>query len=196
MAGVSTHGGGLMYTPNLTGQWVKLRLVDPDKDLDEWAKWLQDSEYQRLLDTGPSSLFSPAAIRTWFEKEEGRDQLTFSILALQEEQLVGFVGLSGFNWQARSAWVAIGIGDAEMRRRGYGSEAMCLLAGYAFEQLNLNRINLNVFEFNARAIRSYEKVGFVHEGRERAVLNRYDRRWDMIFMGLLREDWARTQHNE
>lgn len=70
---------------------------------------------------------------------------------------------------------------------------MNLLARYAFRELNLNRINLSAFEFNPRAVRSYEKCGFVHEGRERQWLNRGGRCWDMIYMGLLREDWLARQ---
>jgi RimJ/RimL family protein N-acetyltransferase len=46
-----------------------------------------------------------------------------------------------------------------------------------------------VFEYNPRAIRSYEKAGFRHEGRERLFLNKEGRRWDMLFMGILREEW-------
>ena len=182
-----------MTAPVLTGELVRLSVFDLEKDVEEWAGWMQDSEYQRLLDTGPSFLYTPAAIRSWLEKEGGQNYLVFSIRALPEDRVVGFIDLSGFNWPARSAWVAIGIGAAEFRGRGLGTEAMQLLARYAFEQLNLNRINLNVFGYNPRAIRSYEKAGFVHEGRERSVLNRYGQRWDIVFMGLLKEDWLAKQ---
>lgn len=182
-----------MTTPALTGALVRLTTLDLEKDLEEWARWMQDSEYQRTLDMGPSLLFTPAAIRAWMEKEIGKDLCMFSIREITEDRLVGFIDLSGFDWPARSCWVGIGIGDPRDRGRGFGTEAMRLAARYAFEQLNLNRINLNVFEFNPGAVRSYEKAGFVHEGRERAVLNRYGRRWDMLFMGLLRQDWEQQR---
>jgi RimJ/RimL family protein N-acetyltransferase len=182
-----------MTPSNLSGRLVRLAVLDLEKDTEEWACWMLDSEYQRLLDMGPSSLHSPAVIRSWLEKEIGKDYLGFSIRALPADIPVGFIDLAGFNWAARSAWVAIGIGDPQYRGRGLGTEAMQLLARYAFEQLNLNRINLNVFGFNPAAMRSYEKAGFVHEGRERSVLNRYGQRWDMVYMGLLREDWLAQQ---
>jgi RimJ/RimL family protein N-acetyltransferase len=67
---------------------------------------------------------------------------------------------------------------------------MNVILRFAFDELNLYRISLNVFEYNQRAIRSYEKVGFVVEGREREFLRRAGRCWDMIFMGILREEWA------
>lgn len=86
--------------------------------------------------------------------------------------------------------MGIGIGEREYWSKGYGTDAMNVILRFAFDELNLYRISLNVFEYNQRAIRSYEKVGFVVEGREREFLRRGGRRWDMIFMGLLREEWA------
>jgi len=52
-------------------------------------------------------------------------------------------------------------------------------------------VSLDVFEYNPRAIRSYEKAGFVVEGRQRQVLNRDGRRWDDVYMGILRQEWER-----
>ena len=56
-------------------------------------------------------------------------------------------------------------------------------------EMNLRRVSLNVFEYNPRGIRSYEKAGFRHEGRQRQYLNRDGRRWDIVYMGILREEW-------
>jgi RimJ/RimL family protein N-acetyltransferase len=59
--------------------------------------------------------------------------------------------------------------------------------------LNLNRVNLNVFEYNPRAIRSYEKVGFKHEGVVRDWMAREGKRWNVVFMGILRREWEALQ---
>jgi RimJ/RimL family protein N-acetyltransferase len=59
--------------------------------------------------------------------------------------------------------------------------------------LNLYRVSLDVFAYNLRAIRCYEKAGFVVEGRARQFLNRDGRRWDLIYMGILGEEWGRQQ---
>jgi RimJ/RimL family protein N-acetyltransferase len=66
---------------------------------------------------------------------------------------------------------------------------MNILLRFAFTEINLRRVTLTVFEYNPRAIRSYEKAGFRHEGRMRAVLNKEGRRWDVLYMGILREEW-------
>jgi RimJ/RimL family protein N-acetyltransferase len=85
--------------------------------------------------------------------------------------------------------VGIGIGEAEYRGKGYGTDAMQVILGFAFRELNLHRVSLSVFEYNPRAIRSYEKAGFRHEGRLRAEINRDGRRWDVLMMGILRTEW-------
>ena len=60
---------------------------------------------------------------------------------------------------------------------------------YAFRTLNLNRIWLHVFEFNERALRAYEKVGFVREGVLRQDVFREGRYWNTVVMGILRDEW-------
>jgi len=69
---------------------------------------------------------------------------------------------------------------------------MNLILRFAFCELNLHRVNLNVFEYNPRAIHCYEKVGFKHEGRLRQCLNRDGRRWDLVYMGILRGEWQES----
>ncbi len=66
---------------------------------------------------------------------------------------------------------------------------MNLVLRFAFTEINLHRVTLTVFEYNPRAVRSYEKAGFRHEGRIRGALLRDGKRWDMFFMGILRDEW-------
>jgi RimJ/RimL family protein N-acetyltransferase len=85
--------------------------------------------------------------------------------------------------------VAIALGERKFWGNGFGTDAMRVMLRYAFNELNLRRVGLIVFEYNPRAIRSYEKAGFVHEGRARGFLYREGQRWDLLFMGILREEW-------
>ena len=94
-----------------------------------------------------------------------------------------------------AALVGLGIGETEYWGRGYGTDAMNVLLRYAFTEINLRRVTLTVFEYNPRAIRSYEKAGFCHEGRLRKVLNKEGRRWDVLYMGILREEWLEVNHD-
>jgi len=84
--------------------------------------------------------------------------------------------------------VGILIGAQAQRGGGYGTEAMRLACRFAFEEMGLERVELETFEFNTRAVRSYEKVGFVVEGTKRRGAYLGGRFYDVIVMGLLREE--------
>ncbi len=176
------------YENNLTGKCVRLAVLDPEKDGELWAKWHQDSEFQQLLDWGPANVHSPQETREWIEKDSNH-RYEFSIHILEGDQPIGFCEVSGINWTSGDCWIGIGIGDRDYWGKGCGTEAMNLMLRFIFEELNLKRVSLDVFEYNERAVKCYEKCGFKHEGRLRQLLNRFDRRWDMIFMGILREEW-------
>lgn len=79
--------------------------------------------------------------------------------------------------------------------RGLGTEATRMLVGYGFEELLLHRISLEVYDFNPRARRAYEKVGFREEGTLRESL-RYEDRWiDATVMSILAHEWAAHHGN-
>lgn len=181
-----------MSTLNLTGEKVRLVLLEKQEDIDVWSGWFRNLEYCRMLDTDPARLFSPASIKEWLEKEMDHYAL-FGIRKLDDDQLIGFVDLSGIDATARSAWTGIGIGESQHWGKGYGTDAMRLLLRYAFDTLNLHRVNLNVFEYNPRGYRSYIKCGFQEEGRVRQVLMKAGKRYDMIYMGILRGEWLALQ---
>jgi len=60
---------------------------------------------------------------------------------------------------------------------------------YAFRWIGLQRLSLSVFASNQRAVAVYEKAGFVIEGRKRACVWSNDRWEDVLFMGILRDEW-------
>jgi RimJ/RimL family protein N-acetyltransferase len=84
------------------------------------------------------------------------------------------------------------IGDKTYWTQGYGTEAVRLLIKHGFNSLNLNRIFLRVFENNPRAIRAYEKAGFVHEGRERQAEFRDGRYIDVLLMSILKDEFSQV----
>jgi RimJ/RimL family protein N-acetyltransferase len=173
------------------GKLVRLAGIEPEEASKTFAQWNRDSEYMRLLDSDPPRLHSSKAIKEWLEKdlEKRNDMYWFAVRALEDDRLLGDITLSVINWGSREAFAGIAIGAREFWGKGYGTEAMGLILRYGFIELNLRRISLSVFEFNQRALRSYEKAGFHLEGRLRGSLQREGRRWDELCMGILREEW-------
>lgn len=176
----------------LQGERVSLVACEPKRDAPLVTRWNHNGEYMRMLDADPIRLWSSEGSQKWLEEMgdlENPDMILFMIQDNQSEELIGFVDLSGMNWLAQDTMIGIGLGDPGYWGRGYGTEAMQLLLRYGFTVLGLHRMSLNVFEYNPRAIRSYEKAGFQVEGRLREALHRDGRRWDMLYMGILREEW-------
>lgn len=192
-----------MDKPLLRGDLVRLTALDLEKSAPLISGWSGDAEYLRLLDNEPAIPWSAQHIKEWLEKEiekadsAGNNFLFFiETLAVEDEpggKIIGFVGLGEVEWHHGDSFVGIGIGERDYWGRGYGTDAMRVLLRYAFDELNLHRVSLGVFEYNTRARRAYEKAGFVVEGRGRQELHRDGRRWDMIFMGILREEWQRAR---
>jgi RimJ/RimL family protein N-acetyltransferase len=184
-----------MTVTNLfTGKLVHLTAEEPEVLAKAAVRWNQDSEFGRMLDSDPYRLFSEKKIKEWHEKgleKDHADGYFFNIRPLDSDQPIGFVGLFDIHWNHGDAMIGIGIGDRENWSKGFGSEAMNLLLQFAFIELNLRRASLVVFEYNPRAIRSYEKCGFTIEGRVRQVLQREGRRWDFFYMGILKEEWKK-----
>ena len=84
----------------------------------------------------------------------------FAIRTLDDDRIIGEIGLDGIRWTHGDCFVGIGLGEREFWGKGYGTDAMKIILRYAFTELNLRRVTLDVFEYNPRGVRSYEKVGF------------------------------------
>jgi RimJ/RimL family protein N-acetyltransferase len=179
----------------LTGNRVRLTAINAEKDAEIMARWFHDSEYSQLFDLVAARVFSTKQVKEFAEKEmepEKPNTFHFAIRALADDRLVGTTDLSIISWTNGDGWVGVGIGERALWGKGYGTDALRVLLRFAFTELNLHRVSLEVFEYNPRAIRAYEKCGFVIEGRARNALNHNGRRWDELFMGVLREDWVNS----
>jgi len=181
----------------LRGDLVRLTHEDPEILAKIESQFHYNSEYCRLLDWEPARHFSPQTVQKWIEKQyDNPNEFSFTIRLLSDDRIIGGIGLDGVNWANRDTFVGIGLGEKEDWGKGYGTDAMRVILRYAFTELNLRRVSLDVFEYNPRGVRSYEKVGFVVEGRVRGLIQREGRRWDVIFMGILREEWMKQQEQK
>ncbi|PKO13249.1 MAG: GNAT family N-acetyltransferase [Chloroflexi bacterium HGW-Chloroflexi-10] len=183
--------GGRMQTNHiLKGEKVQLVAVEADRDARNFVGWRKNSEYLRLMDAGVAKAFSVEKMKKWLEEDELSDENAFFMIrTLEDERLIGEIGLSDFKGNYVNAFVGISIGEPNDWGKGYGSDAMRIILRYAFTILNLHHVSLTVFDYNPRAIRSYEKVGFQYEGVQRQFLNRDGKRWNMHRMGILQREW-------
>lgn len=179
----------------LEGKYVRLTALEPKEYAAAAMLWQEDSEYTRMSDTIPVQFWSPKRLEQWSESALGGETgttLYFAIRTLEGDRLIGSLELSNIESMHREVWLGIGIGEREYWNRGYGTDAMRLALRFAFEELAVRRVTLSTHAYNYRGIRCYEKVGFRIEGCTRDHIHRENRRWDMIYMGILRDEWQAT----
>ncbi len=170
----------------LFGNHVRLRGIER-ADIPTFVRWFNDPEVREaLLWFGP---MSQAEEERWFEgRLGGSDEYLFGIEAEVEPerwQHIGNIGLHKIDWRSRACIFGIVIGEKSCWNRGYGTEATRTILRFAFAELNLHRVELEVFDFNRRAQRAYEKAGFRREGTRRAALYRNGAYHDAHIMGIL-----------
>lgn len=186
--------------PTLTGDRVVLRPFLLDQDAAALREMLQDPEAIRLTGSGHRTGDIPgwddtaeARFWDWYDTRNAQpDRLDLAVVDKASGQAVGEAVLNDWNGGNRSCSFRILLGPRG-RDRGLGTEVTRLIVGYGFEQLGLHRIELQVYAFNPRAQRVYEKAGFVVEGALRDAL-RWDGRWvDATVMSILAAEW--DQHH-
>lgn len=146
----------------LIGEKVDLRAVEP-ADFELLWQWLNNPEVMRYWGR-PGNTESMPEVARREQEQASRGNSRKYIVQTKDGRPIGQIDYYDLDWQARSAWVSIMIGDQNHWGGGYGSDAMRTLLRYLFRELALHRVTLTAHENNVRAIRSYEKNGFVREG--------------------------------
>lgn len=173
-----------------TGRLVRLTAPRRD-DAAAFARWSHDADYRRHMD---SDVARPETEDAYSRQDtgSGANSFFFAVRTLADDRLIGFVALFSIEWANAAGVMALGVGEPEYRERGYGTDIMRTILRYAFDELNLHRVGLDVNGNNPRAIHVYEKLGFQREGIRRESLHRDGQRHDRIWMGILRREWEAT----
>ncbi|OEF98065.1 hypothetical protein BHF71_03330 [Vulcanibacillus modesticaldus] len=180
----------------LKGKLVQLKAVERE-DLPKYLEWMNDSEVRQYLAIGISYPLTMTEENDWYESMlKDKSRKTYAIHTIENDQLIGNCSLFNINWKNQSAVTGIFIGDKNYWGKGYGTEALRLLLYLGFQEFNLRRIELGVFEFNDRAIKSYKKLGFVEEGRKRRAIYRNGNFYDEVIMAILREEYLEKFQKE
>lgn len=173
---------------NIKGKTLILRAIEED-DLAKLHRWANDAETQDMI----GNVHFPSSMdfhRVWFENLKN-DTLN-QRLAIEAPEL-GIIGISSIiniDWRNNHAWHGVMLGDADIRGRGYGAEAVMTTMRYAFEELHLERLDGSIIEYNEASYSFYcGKLGWVEEGRQRGWYYRKGRYWDRILVGITRKDY-------
>jgi RimJ/RimL family protein N-acetyltransferase len=182
------------HPDSIPGRLVVLRRHRSDS-LRAFQRWYADPEVNRLTRYQEATPTPEEIQRHFYARVMGTDMLAMAIHIRENERLIGTCAFSQLDGDNGAALFHITIGEKDAWGQGYGTEATSLMVDHGFGRLGLHRIALTVFEFNARAIRAYEKCGFVVEGRAREGVFRDGRFWDEIHMSMLVNEWEARKRN-
>lgn len=173
----------------IEGKLVNLRPPETS-DLERNQRWVNDREVTHFL--AFRYQMSLAAEEAWLRdvatKPTSYEHVFFAV-ETKDGVHIGNTNLFEIRPEDRKATLGIMIGEKAYWSKGYGSDAVRTLVAFAFEEMNLNRVELAVFDFNERAIAAYRKCGFVEEGRRRQALYKGGQYHDVLVMGVLREEF-------
>lgn len=162
-----------------------------ETDSSYYFKWINDKSLVSF-----NSYFKPIQLedhKNWMDSVlKEKRSATFTILVKKNgmESIIGSCSLRDIHQQYMSASLQIRIGEKKFRGIGIGEIALNQLLKYGFFKLNLNRIELEVFDDNIRALNLYNRLGFTKEGLKREAAKINNKYKDLIIMSLLKEEYV------
>lgn len=176
----------MKYFKKLVGDRIYLSPRNSE-DVELFTKWLNDFEVTDY--TGRSGVVVTLEGERQYLEQIKTDGVYFAIVTLDGDKMIGTVSLEKIEMQNQKAILGIFIGEADSRNNGYGTEAIKLILEYGFHYLNLQNIQLSVYECNERARACYQKCGFKEMGRRRKANFINGKFYDTIYMDILREEF-------
>jgi RimJ/RimL family protein N-acetyltransferase len=179
----------MQFKPLFNGKLLRLAAPQPD-DHAAFAQWSQNDDYLRTMDNDPARPINSEVHAQWEQGWIGASNtFHFRLRTLADDKLIGMVLLGGVELTNQTATLGIAIGDPAYWSKGYGTDAMQLILGYGFRELNLHRVTSSTISYNVRSVKVHEKVGFKREGVQRESIQREGQRYDVIHFGILRHEW-------
>lgn len=178
-----------LQVPMLRGELIWLRALEKADFVDQIGAFNHPDTGPALGLKMPVGPDEQAELVQQVLSQQGKTMYAFAACPLGDARAIGYVSIRDIDRENGSAEVAIVIVDRAYQGRGYGTDAMRCMLDFAFGEQRLERVYLNVFDFNLRARRSYEKVGFKLEATQRHARFHHGEHHDVHLMSILREEW-------
>lgn len=183
-----------MLAPTLIGDRITLQQITLPEMLHS-RKWGRNRRVQRFITVDFGHATDAEQIKFWRQTRRNPSEMMFSIYENSTARHIGNCGIHHFDPTNSHAELGILIGEEKSHSKGLGTETVTVLRDYAFRELKLNRLSLEVFSHNSRAIRCYEKAGFKPEGTLRAQYKKGKKFIDVHVMSMLRSEWKTLTNN-
>lgn len=172
---------------NIFGKVVTLRAIE-EKDLDMLMGIMNDPEVEKMV-VGWAFPISINQQKDWFIKSINSSDRRF-IIETQEDGAVGLATLGQFDWKNRIAFHGIKIGNDKFRAKGIGTDTVMAIMRYAFDELQLNRLDGAILDYNMASEKLYcSKCGWKIEGVRRQYVYKNGKYHDLKIVGIIKEQY-------
>lgn len=169
------------------GKKTILRPLRKATDFELCLRWINDPEVNQYL-----LVYFPVTEKKeeeWFDRVANNpNEIVLGIETL-DGKLIGNMALVHINAKDRTASTGALIGEKEYWGKGYGMDAKMTLLNYAFNTLNLRKINSSVYAFNKRSLQYNLKCGYKIEGVRKKQIFRNGKYHDEILIAVFKDDW-------
>lgn len=173
----------------IAGKRLRLWSIEKEDLLKNYI-WGNDPEIISVAGMSPYPI-SFFEIERWYNNISTNPAIRVFAVKTNEGEYIGNIELSNINWRARKAEIGIAIGEKEYWHKGFGTESLELVMDFAFNEMNLERLQANVLESNSKAIDFFQKAGFIKEGILRKAFYNNGKFCDIILLGLLKSEYAK-----
>ncbi len=176
---------------SIMGKQIYLRAMEPE-DMDMFMDMINDAEISKMV-VGWSFPVSKKEQMDWYNNAVSSQNKRFTICLQENDKAVGVVTLTNIDFVNRSATHGIKLHPSCPKGRGIGTDAVMTLMEYAFNQINLNRLDGSWLLFNTASKRLYEKCGWHEEGIKKKAVYRDGVYHDLAICGILKEEYIATK---
>ena len=172
---------------NILGKFLTLRAIER-RDLESLHKWANDP----ITQDGIGEIHFPSSMDfhdSWFIGLKNEESNQRFMVEATDASTIGISSIMNIDWRNRHAWHGLVIGESTHRGKGYGVDAIMATMRYAFEELNLERLDGSMIEYNQQSIATYcgHKLGWKEEGRKSNYFYRKGRYWDQVIVGITKQ---------
>lgn len=161
-----------------------------EEDIEKLHEFINDYEVKKFLDLETVLPLTKWQEEEWVKRKRSNDQTyDFAIEDLESRNIIGGCSINETSIKNRNCTVGIMIGDKNYWGKGYGYDTLKTLIDFIFNECNMEKVKLSVYEFNTRAMACYKKLGFKEEGRLKRELYREGKYGDVILMAVFKEEY-------
>ncbi len=177
----------------IAGEHVILRAFE-QADAERCYRWMNDPNIVRTLKARYPIAFQNEV--EWLDRamHPSAGERHFAIERKEDRMHIGNASLHDIDWVSHTAWFGLFIGEPAAWNRGFGSDAIKTLVRFAFDEMNMHKLRINVFDYNERAQHILQASGFVVEGKLERDFYREGTYHDLVILSVFRD--RPVQHPE